>query len=88
MIAFSILEVTLYRLYNRKVNSSLHSPINLIAITHLLLLQFHPWEKIIKGEIVIDDVVAEEESCCGDEEAKVETLKKEDENKEDVVVVV
>ena len=87
MIVVSILEVALYRLYNRKVNSSLHSPINLIAITHLLLLQLHPWEKIRKGEIVIDDVVAEEESCCGDEEAKAETLKTEDENKEDVLLV-
>ena len=69
------------------MNSSFRSPIDLIAITQLLLLQFHPWEKIIKGEIVMDDVVSEEESCCGDEEAKAETLKNEDQNKEDVVVV-
>ena len=51
-------------------------------------MQFHPWEKIIRGEIVTDDVVAEEESFCRDEEAEAETLKKEDDYKEDVMVVV
>ena len=36
----------------------------IIKMTLYYLLQYHPWEKIITGEIVDYDKV-EEDSCCG-----------------------
>ena len=54
------------------------------------MLQFHPWEKIITGQVVTDDVAAEEVSTCkeeadGEVEAEADTLKKDEENKGELV---
>ena len=63
IILCSVLEVALYRLYNRKVD--LHLTYHILNYWILYyLLQYHPWEKIITGEIVDYDKV-EEDSCCG-----------------------
>ena len=53
-----------------------------------MLLQYHPWEKIITGQVVTDDVVAEKESGCKEEaavEVEGDTLNKAEENNEELV---
>ena len=76
MITFSVLEIVFYRLYNRKVSKQ-EIKIFYLMFQHLQssCLQFHPWEKIINGEIVdydapVDEEVVEEE--VNKEEVKVE----------------
>ena len=67
MIVFSVLEVALYLLYNRMVSfSNLHISFYIILIL-IIHVKFHPWRKIITGELVTEQVKEEEEEhgCMG-----------------------
>ena len=78
MIVFSILEIIFYRLYNCKVSRRMKGLLVNVSKFTFLLLQYHPWEKIINGEIVdydapVDEEVVEEEVNKKEVKVEIET---------------